>query len=54
MDHVRRRDSLHWIHALGRECECVWVVNTFRSVPCACVLVSPLYYKPSVNVNREC
>jgi len=22
-----------------------------RSVPCACVLVSPLYYKPSVKVE---
>ena len=24
---------------------------TFGSVPCVCVLVSPLYYKPSVNTT---
>jgi len=24
-----------------------------RSVPCACVLVSPLYYKPSVNISSD-
>jgi len=30
-------------------CVCV-CEGTFGSVPCACVLVSPLYYKPSVKV----
>ena len=25
---------------------------TLGSVPCACVLVSPLYYKPNVNENN--
>ena len=27
---------------------------TFGSVPCACVLVSPLYYKPSVKKTNRC